>query len=89
MADPFRSSAAPQTPAPLASKTQWTVSSTRSPLTQHGYSTIPPPRTPTPSHERGYDKVFEELEAVLQEAKTVVSFEWKPSKCQGKFVPIP
>ena len=84
MADPCRLS-----PAPPASMIPWIVSSTRSPLTQHGHPTIPPPSTPTLSHERGDDKIFKELEAVLQEAKTVISFEWKPNKCQGKFVPIP
>jgi hypothetical protein len=35
------------------------------------------------------DKIFNEFNAILQEAKSITTFEWKASKCQGKLVPIP
>ena len=35
------------------------------------------------------DKIFDEFKAALQGAKTIVTFEWKANKCQGKLVPVP
>jgi hypothetical protein len=35
------------------------------------------------------DRIFDEFWALMREAKTLVTFEWKPSKCQGKLVPAP
>lgn len=34
-------------------------------------------------------KIFDALMAALQKARTVVNFEWKPAKRQGKFEPAP
>lgn len=35
------------------------------------------------------DKIFDAFRAVLREAETVVSFEWKANKRQGKFKAVP
>lgn len=34
-------------------------------------------------------KIFEAPMAALQKARTVVTFEWKPFRCRGKFEPSP
>ena len=93
MADPFRLSPPPSSPRPPSLVTPWVMASAPSTLAQRGHSTVPSTPTPnqpyletTPPRD---SEVFKKLEAILQEARTVVSFEWKPSKCQGKFVPVP
>jgi len=85
--DRFRSFPSPD----LMTPQNW--SSTRSAPTRHRRPTVQSiPTQSQPRHQYAnpeVSKVFEELEVILLEAKTVVSFEWKPKKCQGKFVPIP
>lgn len=74
---PQRSISHPSTPTPNQSHGRDFV---RRPISSAEYQEKSPLRNA---------KIFEELVAILQESKTIVSFEWKGRKCQGKFVPVP